>query len=67
MKDILKRSLIVAWIFNIIFLIFILFDQPYVWYASFWITLFIWAIQFISLGIINPAKLLESRGDGRTI
>lgn len=59
MKEIIKRTLIVAWISVAVILVFLIVEEPDAWYVAAMLAAFVLAVQFIGFGFINPAKLLR--------
>ena len=59
MKEIFKRTLIVAWILVAVILVFLIVEEPDAWYVAALLAAFVLAAQFIGFGFINPMKLLR--------
>lgn len=59
MKEILKRTLIVAWITVVVILVFLIVEEPDAWYVAALLAAFVLAVQFIGFGFVNPMKLIK--------
>lgn len=59
MKEIFKRTLIVAWILVAVVLVFLIVEEPDAWYVAALLAAFVLAAQFIGFGFVNPMKLLR--------
>jgi hypothetical protein len=64
MKEIIRRALIVVWIFTaLIFIIFLVSPGPNnanTWFIPCLLAVPTWAMQFIALGISNPIRIFRS-------
>lgn len=61
MKEIFKRTLIVAWIIVVGILINIIIEEPSSLGAVVALAAFVLAVQFISFGFVNPMKLFRKQ------
>lgn len=59
MKEMFKRTLIVAWILVAVILVFLIVEEPDAWYVAALLAAFVLAVQFIGFGFVNPVKLLR--------
>jgi hypothetical protein len=63
MKEFVRRALIVAWLaIAAIFIasLFLMPKNPNTWFIPAALALPVWALQFIALGIVNPARLFRA-------